>query len=166
LGECKRGACGEGIVDDCYHAVIGIRRVQQQSPDGCGIATLAMLTDQTYEAVLADLKADPFYVKAGAWHEGHSTNQGVLEHYLGHKLGWFHRVQYEVWVGAEHWPPEPFAPLHWAQVIQESNNAHFVAMDSRGVVYDPLREGVYRLTDWSRVNHVMGWIPLGRQEAS
>lgn len=128
-----------------------MRWVAQEHPDGCGVAVLAMLTDDTYENVAAALRADP-------WMEGNgfALTQPVLEKYLSDR-GWYLRRVYVAWQtpGCQ-WPPEPFAERHYAIVTQPSGNGHFVAVEADGTLLDPLRSGSYRLTDFQSVSCLVG----------
>jgi hypothetical protein len=132
-----------------------MRWVRQEDPSGCGVAVLAMLTGLTYAEVIAEIEAEPWYkLSAAAFREGHSTNGVVLERYLTDR-GWWHSCRYETW--CSEWPPKPFAPFHTVHVNQPSGNDHYLAMDGRGRVLDPLREGVFGLADWPSVGNVVGW---------
>ncbi len=130
--------------------------VQQEDAQGCGVAALAMLTGQTYAAVKAEMDADPWVSEGGErdW-ATHGLTAHVLDRYLVAR-GYFLRRIYGAWGIVEPWPPEPFAPLHFARVTQPSNNGHFVVMDAAGRVLDPLRDGEFRLSDWVEVQNVVG----------
>lgn len=151
---CHHGACGEGVVDECYHRP-DFEWVGQSDPSGCGVACLAMVLEMSYDAARSRLRADPMTATSGGFKEGHSTNGFVIEGFLA-RQGWFHRTVYELWT-PDDWPPRPFADRHIAQVEQSSGTFHFVAMDRSGIVLDPLRPGHYRLSDWPKVNNVTGW---------
>lgn len=100
----------------------GLRWVGQVDAEGCGVAVLAMLTGEPYEALRDQIDSE----------------QRVYANMV------------------DEWPPPPWSPLHFAQVTQPSNRSHFVAMDDRGRVLDPLREGTFALSDWSKVQNVVG----------
>ncbi len=133
-----------------------LRWIGQEDAQGCGAAVLAMLTGQTYAAVKADMDADPWVCEGGErnW-AAHGLTSHVLDRYLAAR-GYFLRRIYDAWGIVESWPPEPFAPLHFARVRQPSGHGHFVAMDRTGRVFDPLREGAFTLADWSEVQNVVG----------
>lgn len=130
-----------------------LRWVGQDDPEGCGVAVLSMLTGEPYVTVRAAIEARPFYKHGGDWRE-HGVNGIIMEHYLAER-GWFFRRVYVSWEFGT-WPPPPFAERHFAQVGQPSGNGHYVVMDAKGCVLDPLREGTFALSDWEVVNHVIG----------
>lgn len=151
------------------------RMVMQEHPNGCGIACLAMVTGLGYaqvrDTLTEFLPRERDYGEEGIHH-------GIAEWLLG-RLGYAWRTLY---AGHLHdpWPPEPFAPVHIAQVRQPSGNTHYVVVTNDGIVFDPLDGEHKRLADWdgrsgsvsnpkfSGVNNVMGiWrvSDLGRDEA-
>jgi hypothetical protein len=88
-------------------------------------------------------------------------HNGVVEWFLG-RLGYAWRTLY---AGHLHdpWPPEPFAPVHIAQVRQPSGNTHYVVVTDDGTVLDPL-DGEHKTLDlwdvpdgkFSGISNVMG----------
>ena len=65
---------------------------------------------------------------------------------------YFHNKQREVW------PPEPWAPLHYCEVVVNngSGGSHAVVMLEDGSVLDPLTTETRRLSDYEKVNLVIG----------
>jgi len=55
------------------------------------------------------------------------------------------------------WPPEPFAPIHYA-TVQAGAFYHFVVMLADGTVLDPMRPGHFDLTCWPAVANVRGLV--------
>lgn len=121
---------------------------------GCAIATLAMLTARSYAAVRAEIDAEDDHGHDGDW-SSNGISHVAIDRYLIRR-GLFLQRRYPSTIPWEPWPPEPFAPLHFASIVQPSGNTHFVVMDRDGVVLDPMREGAFRLTDWPGVNNVCG----------
>lgn len=132
--------------------------VRQEDKEGCGLAVLAMLTGQSYADVKAEvgsLEAQPMEGRPipdeRDWSKQGCTHY-LLDRYLaGH--GFFLQRRYDTYTEL---PMEPFAPLHYASVVQLSSNHHFVAVLANGDVLDPMREGVFKLSDWSKVNQLVG----------
>jgi hypothetical protein len=131
------------------------RHVSQADAEGCGIATLAMIVGDTYEAVKAHVDATELIAQGRQrdWKKEGCTHY-TLDHYLGSR-GFYISRRYESW-GL---PMEPFAPIHYASVQQPSNRGHFVCVLANGDVLDPIREGVYKLSDWEKVNQLVGVAP-------
>lgn len=127
--------------------------VGQEDPEGCGVAVLAMLTDDSYAKVRAIIDADEWVGHSGDWRKG-GVAQPVLERYLTQR-GWFFARRYSTWDTGGEWPPTPFADRHYA-IVANAGGGHFVVMDRAGVVLDPLREGTFALADWEVVNCVVG----------
>lgn len=130
-----------------------MKHVRQEHANGCGVAVAAMLVGTSYADMLACLRTDEKYAEK-------DLDTGGLTHYevdwmLAQHGGYVQRH----WL-ADHedpWPPLPWAPAHYAMVVQPSGNTHFVAVDGAGRVLDPLREsGIYTLGDWLKVNQVCG----------
>lgn len=137
----------------------GLRRtalIRQEHDYGCGIATLAMVTNATYDEVRTWLLDNwpGGNERHDDWLEKRGIHKGIADFYLA-AHGYVWRTLYGGWQ-LPTWPPEPFAPVHMACVRQPSNNAHYVAMRADGVVLDPLTGEERRLTDWPEVQNVQG----------
>ena len=135
------------------------RLVRQEHDWGCGVAALAMVTGQTYDEVWSWMLGNWVHAvfagePAADWLEHHGVTQYALDWYLG-QHGFVWRRVYRAWVSGA-WPPEPFAPVHVAQVVQPSGNAHFVVLTADGRVLDPMSDAPRSLSDWEQVNHVLG----------
>lgn len=136
-----------------------MNHVPQEHAWGCGVATLAMVTGDTYDGVrrwiVGHWSAKVMgYENAGDWLTHRGVSGPVLDWYLAqHGYAW--RRVYSGWE-PDPWPPEPFAPVHVAQVVQPSGNTHFVAVTSAGTVLDPASTTPRLLTDWPKVNYVQG----------
>lgn len=128
----------------------------QEDAHGCGLAVLAMITGTPYERVKVEIESQDGHGHNGNWNERGLTHIS-LDRYLTRR-GFYRqrRYKHETELGA--WPPEPWAPVHYASVKQPSGNGHFVVMDSEGNVLDPMREGLFKLTDWPEVNNVCGLV--------
>lgn len=132
-----------------------VRWVGQEDAWGCGLATLAMISGRSYSEVKAsvDSWAEHDWAVNGATHY-------TLDRYLTED-GWFSQRRYESW-GL---PMDAFAPIHYASVAQPSGRGHFVVVLENGLVLDPLRKGIYALSDWERVNQLVGlWKPEDQHE--
>lgn len=138
--------------------------VRQQHDYGCGIASLAMIAGKSYSEVHAWLLANwPGGQADGGsppehWLEKRGIYSGIVDWYLVHH-GYVWRTVYAGWAkdnSSYPWPPEPFAPIHLAQVRQPSNNSHYVVMRADGVVLDPLTDEPRTLADWPEVSNVQG----------
>lgn len=129
----------------------GITWVGQKHANGCIPACLAMVLGESYEQMCVELEEF-------AGHDGNWDRTGVsasdVDRLLGIR-GYFLQRRYKNW--GMQWPPEPFAPIHLVQVVQPSGNQHSVVMGGKGRVWDPLRDrSDLRLTDWPKVNNVIG----------
>jgi hypothetical protein len=136
--------------------VQGMRWVRQEHPDGCGMATLAMLCDMTYQEVVAEMLADPWLADSEFVRKNGEcdTFEPWLQKFLGDH-GYYYRNVYSTHQPNGPWPPAPFAAKHYA-IVQNPGGLHYVAMDRLGRVLDPLREGWFKLTDWATVRAVIG----------
>lgn len=126
-----------------------VDRVSQADAEGCGLATLAMICRVPYEDVKREVDS---WAQNGPQDWG---KQGCTHYTLDRFLavrGFFLQRRYATWGMAL----TPFAPIHYASVRQPSGRGHFVCVLANGDVLDPLREGVYRLTDWQEVNQLVG----------
>lgn len=139
------------------------RLVRQEHDYGCGIAALAMLTGSTYEDVRAWILDNwqnqiMGYERTGSWLSKSGVTGPVLDWYLAQR-GYVWRKVYSGWK-PDPWPPEPFAPVHVAQVIQPSGMAHFVVLTADGRVLDPMSDSPRSLTEWQQINYVQGVWPI------
>lgn len=139
--------------------VSGPELVLQKHDYGCGIASLAMLTGDTYDGIRAWI--------LDHWQNqimGHESNDSWLTKsgVTGPVLDWFLAQHGYVWRKVysgwrpDPWPPAPFAPVHVAQVVQPSGMAHFVVVTETGDVLDPASGAPRSLTDWQQINYVQG----------
>lgn len=128
-----------------------MKRVQQEHPDGCGRAVLAMLTGVSYAEVDRQIVVRDGDRSLELWQQ---------ERFLMER-GWFERVMLKATEAPGGvWPPAPFAPLHLAMVCAGGGSqAHSVVMLADGVVLDPNAAHERRLTDWPIVNVVVGLVP-------
>ena len=116
-----------------------MRLVLQEDLNGCGLACLAMVTDQTYGQVKADFTG--------------FDNDGITEFHLwaylsDHDYAWQWMYEYLIYKrrktgdgtwqtqAREEWPPRLWADVHIASV-RNSNGAHFVVVLRDGTVLDP-----------------------------
>lgn len=132
----------------------GIHWVGQTDAWGCGPAVMAMLTHEPYEAIKAEIEGQSGRAHCGDWN-AEGVDHYALDEFLFARGFYSQRIYRRM---REAWPPEPWAPLHFAAVEQPSHRSHFVAMDSAGRVLDPLREGEWKLSDWPRVLNVVGLV--------
>ena len=129
--------------------------VRQEDAKGCGLAVLAMLTGRTYAEVRERVDA----VEVGPseaprdWARSGCTHY-TLDRYLAGE-GWFVQRRFATYLEL---PFAPFAPIHYAQVVQPSGRGHFVVVLADGTVLDPMREGHFRLSEWTKVNQLVGLV--------
>lgn len=139
-----------------------MKLVRQKHARGCGVAALAMLTGDDYDAVAVyfrgiDLDAKGLYL-CGL--DDYLVDRGYAIARKKRYLGFFGGD------GApprEPWPPAPFADVHLCEVevYEKAPVYHFVVMLRDGAVLDPLADGPRRLSDYHRVNSVAGVYRVG-----
>lgn len=131
--------------------------IRQQHDYGCGIASLAMISGQSYDEVRTWLLDNwpGGHERSDEWLEKRGIYSGIAEYFLG-EHGYVWRYVYRAWYPSSNWPPPAFAPVHLVMVRQPSNNSHYVVMRSDGIVLDPLSDEPKALTDWPEVSNVMG----------
>ena len=128
-----------------------LARVQQEEPQGCAIACVAMVLGVTYTE--ARRRCTP-----GAGPTGLMTHF-VADAVLG-EAGFAIRRIYRVGPGnvpCTPWPPAPFAPLHLAEAMT-SQGGHAAVMLADGAILDPWDASRTRLDhpDYLAVHHVAG----------
>ena len=136
-----------------------MKYVKQREIYGCGIACIAMILEKPYEEIRA-----MFPPSVDKW-----INTGISHMYWESILfqeGFISQTFYEV-IGhtqekRKQWAMEPFAPIHIISVVTKSDNVHAVVMSNNKDVYDPNKEGIYKLADYNKVMSMTGvWkIPL------
>lgn len=128
-----------------------INWVQQEDKYGCTVAAVAMVVGKTYQEVRSYFTID--FSKSGAiledWHDYLFDNG-----FICHRTHRFLHLK-EINLRKPVWPPEPFAPIHICNVINEVS-AHAVVMLENGDVLDPAWPGVHKLTDYKEVYWVTG----------
>lgn len=120
--------------------------IRQQHPEGCGVAVFAMLTGRTWEEAVE-------YVDF----EGRGLPQGMLRVHL-ERDGYFCRSVYSRRETGGIWPPPPFAPRHFANVVQPSGGGHLLAVEEDGTVLDPMVAKPRRLDEWQIVHELVGLV--------
>jgi len=110
-----------------------------------------MISGRSYAEVKATV--DAWGWQATDWATSGCTHY-TLDRYLAAD-GWYLQRRYEAWPELL---KEPFAPIHYASVVQSSGRGHFVVVLADGVVLDPYREGHYNLSDWGKVNQLVGLV--------
>lgn len=139
-----------------------MRLVRQKQPFGCTAASLAMILGCTYEEAASKLATDPsiFDTQGSGYHvmESQLVNHGFA---VSRKWRIFQPGNQQ----REQWPCEPFAALHWCEVIAGQRGGHAVIMLNDGTVLDPMSDEPKRLTDYSEVNFVAAIIPLAQPQS-
>lgn len=108
--------------------------IKQEHKLGCGVACLAMLTNQSYEDVLQDI--------SNVWNENRGLYKGIVESYLLDR-DYLIKPIYKCchWNGSlrDPWPIQPFAEKHLIECRVNENSPcyHFIVMDGTGKLYDP-----------------------------
>lgn len=134
-----------------------------------------MLTGESYTQVRSVIDGFEATGHDGDW-DAHGISHVVLERFLAARgfymqhdyMGWHCRrvddardpadpVRWQLRDSAS-WPPGPWAPAHFAQVTQPSGRQHYVAMDWKGWVLDPMHKGFFSLRMWPAVSYVVGVI--------
>lgn len=135
-------------------------RIAQEHPDGCGIATLAMLLDVPYGEALALLRV-PYGQNAVV---DVAMDAALVERGFAVQR----RYRYDPLTGAPrpHWPPPAWAPAHYA-LVRVAAGYHAVAVDARGRVLDPWKAERASLThpDYLAVDQVVGVWPVAHRPA-
>lgn len=124
---------------------MNIRHVRQEDPYGCGLACLAMLTEQTYRQVQA----------AFAGHDRGIIDWAVQAYLAdnGYAVAWKYPNRiYNNQMRAD-WPPALWADVHIAQV-QMPAGSHFIVVLRDGSVLDPATDAPRRWSDYGAVNSI------------
>ena len=126
---------------------MSIRRVLQEDTNGCGLACLAMITDQTYQQV-----------KTEVTHIGqHGISVHCIESYLvdrGYALSWKYLYRGYTNQRRDEWPPALWANVHIAQV-RIPNGSHFIVVLFNGEVLDPLTPAARRFEDYTEIDNIV-----------
>jgi hypothetical protein len=119
--------------------------VLQEDAYGCGLACIAMVTGQTYQAVLADFT-----------YRDHGITDWSLRDYLGDKgyaTIWKHPCRMSTNTMRENWPPALWADVHIAQVYLPAGG-HFIVVLRDGTVLDPATTQPRRWEDYPNVGNI------------
>lgn len=128
-----------------------MKYVKQEDKFGCTVACMAMILDKTYQDIAYNFPAVNEKQGLCSMHyESFLFEHGYICYTLYPTIGWSQKKR-------ENWPVEPFAPIHIVSVITNVNTSHAVIMDEVGRVYDPYKEGVFSLNDFSKINSITGF---------
>jgi hypothetical protein len=137
-----------------------VQWIGQNHKSGCMAAVLAMLLDVDYDtgaALLTDNKPDILHDTGFSYFtlESVLVNHGfaLARKYVTTQPGNKRR---------EHWPVEPWADIHWCEVMAGSANgyAHAVVMLKDGSILDPITPEPKRLTDYVAVNFIAAVVKI------
>lgn len=133
-----------------------MRRVQQEEPNGCVAATLAMMLGTDYWSAASMLRRHADCYSSIAL-QSVLYDHGWAKCPIGRKR--------EDGTEREQYPPEPFAPVHRVSVKLNRGSGlyHSVLWLSDGTILDPLTETPpSKLADYPHVGCIEGWIKLER----
>lgn len=126
--------------------------VETAEPNGCVIACLAMITNQTFYDVLQEME---HYWKNEGEEEG--TDDAAWIAYLAARGYAIQDIEHE-YVPEDRlikpWPLKPFAPIHMLFVYAEG--PHAVIMDEDGIIFDPNDALMKAQSDYHRVYRTVG----------
>jgi hypothetical protein len=134
-----------------------MKHILQPELKGCGIACIAMMMELEYDSICEEY---------GRRFTEKGTNLGaIIEFLANHGYASITKYHYSAIkqdidirdISIEEWPPKPFAPIHIVELKQPSGNYHFVVMEENGNILDPLREGIYKYSDWADILSVCGF---------
>lgn len=128
------------------------RYVRSAKPNGCVVASIAMVTGETFHQVRRGMLE---YWQDKGQFEG--VGDSIFEQYLaqkGYAVQYLHHEYEPRFQLRKRWPPPPFAPIHVCDVFDEG--MHAVVMLADGRVLDPNDKTRRALTDYHRVFSVCG----------
>ena len=130
--------------------------VKQEDVNGCVVASLAMIVGKSYAEVKAELP--PKDLSTGAF-TAFTAESYLYEHGYVLLKKWKHICSLDK--DREQWPVEPFAPVHYVQVVNgDQGKAHAVVLLENGDVLDPWADATpKKLTDYAQVNEIIGVWP-------
>ena len=136
-----------------------MRYVSQREAGDIAVAALSMATGHEPDAIRTTF-GDRFKSaqSLNSWHfEEWCFRHGIAWQriHARHQMGGHNQLRAP-------WPPEPWAPSHLCQVIA-AGCFHLVAMDERGVVFDPTDSDRRQLAhaDYTEICFVMGLWQVG-----
>lgn len=119
-----------------------INYVPQEDPFGCGLACLAMVTDQTYKQVEAEVT-----------YNDHGITDMAVQAYLadkGYASAWKHKWTIYTNQPRLEWPPKLWANVHIAMTYSRAG-AHFIVVLRDGSVLDPATPQARRFEEYPDV---------------
>jgi hypothetical protein len=127
--------------------------------NGCIVACLGMITDQTYKEVLSGMEQ---------YWKNEGSEQGVDDEawmaYLAARGYATQDIPHD-YVPTDQlispWPIKPFAPIHIVFVYDEG--PHAVIMTNDGTILDPNDEKISRIDQYYRVYRIVGIWKVGEQ---
>ena len=129
-------------------------RIKQEHKNGCGAASLAMITGVSYADVIKHFSTIDFD-KDGLIFDAliaFLVDNGFA---VAPKFKYFSVVNSP---GRNPWPPEPFADIHFCNVLvyEKSPMSHIVVMLKDGTILDPLIDNISKISDYFKVYNVTG----------
>jgi hypothetical protein len=130
-----------------------VKWVGQQHKNGCMAAVAAMILGLDYDAGVNVLTDNPAILETSAF--GYFTLESQLAD-RGYAIGRKYAMTQPGNKPRAIWPPEPWADVHWCEVMAgaASGYAHAVVMLGDGTILDPMSPEPRRLSDYEKVNFV------------
>lgn len=129
-----------------------VQYVKTAEQNGCVIACLAMITEQSFYDVLSDM--DRYWKNEG---QDEGTDDIAWVHYLSAHGYAIQDIDHEYTPDdklIKPWPLKPFAPIHMLFVY--ADGPHAVVMLNDGTIYDPNDVLIKSITEYHRVYRMIG----------
>jgi hypothetical protein len=131
-----------------------MNRVQQKDSNGCVVASLSMLTGDDYDDVRSAFKAHDF-TKNGVSSEFEGCNYLTQRGFAYQKM---YRHDSLTRTDREKWPllwSSSSMLVGYMAQVELNGMVHAIVVKPDGWVLDPWRDGIYRLEDYAKVNHLI-----------
>jgi len=137
-----------------------MKYVKQEQRYGCVFACIAMILELDYWTVRNDFAKHRFKKELGI-DEGISTTHDAISYLF--KNGYVGYNQYAT-IGYSQYKRKPeewikeFAPIHIVSL--ELNGHSHACVWKNEIIYDPFREGEYKISDYEKINSITGFWKL------
>lgn len=132
-----------------------MRHIKQEQKFGCVFACIAMVLESDYWTVRNEFPRGIFGKEYGK-EEGVSASWSSISYLFSKGFVGFEmfKNEFHSQKNRDNWLKE-FAPIHIISLVLNGHN--HACVWKNGIIYDPFRNGEYAISDYEKINSIIGF---------